>query len=429
MQKTIAWDVGSGNIYLDYTGVGNGTIVVTSDDNDVDQQRSKTLTITAGSLTKTVTVVQGASPNFKTSNSKFIILSNGDTFNVTEQQMYNSTHTDEEFETILDSIPSKLNYIADLEGQLSQLGFGYTTCSTASNNAAKVVTISNFILLKGGIIGVYFTNVISTTGTTLNISSTGAKDIYYHGTALPANLIKARTVVMLQYDGTRYNVIKYEPIVRYFGDYVDLGLPSGLLWAKKNLDLRQPSGFCVSEYQYECAFFSWGNVDPHYPTSDTTLDYVFKDSNYNTTTGKNASYSAGIAGGAYDASTQLIGKPWHIPSQADCNELLSYCIYIDANGDEIPSSTNDKRITLNGITGLRLKSTVNGNTLFLPACGYGYTTNALSSDAWVDKGAVTAFWTSSGKSSTDAYVFSGESSAVSVTDVRRYRGYPIRPVQ
>lgn len=84
MQKTIAWDVGSGNIYLDYTGQGNGTIVVTSDDNDVDQQRSKTLTITAGSVSRNVTVVQGASPNFKTSNGKFIILSDGDTFNVAE---------------------------------------------------------------------------------------------------------------------------------------------------------------------------------------------------------------------------------------------------------------------------------------------------------------------------------------------------------
>lgn len=87
MQKTIAWDTGSGNIYLDYTGQGNGTITVTSDDNDIDQQRSKILTITAGDVSATVTVVQEASPNFKTSNSKFIVLSNGDTFNVTEPQV------------------------------------------------------------------------------------------------------------------------------------------------------------------------------------------------------------------------------------------------------------------------------------------------------------------------------------------------------
>ena len=62
--------------------------------------------------------------------------------------------------------------------------------------------------------------------------------------------------------------------------FVDMGLPSGLLWAKRNLDATQANGFAASEYQYECSFFSWGNTDPHNPTSnDSFAPYSFGSTN------------------------------------------------------------------------------------------------------------------------------------------------------
>lgn len=61
--KTIAWTTGTGNITLTYTGQGDGTILVSSDDN-TGAARSQTITIqtTAGTpvVTRTVTINQAA---------------------------------------------------------------------------------------------------------------------------------------------------------------------------------------------------------------------------------------------------------------------------------------------------------------------------------------------------------------------------------
>ena len=43
--RTIAWETGEGNIYLDYTGNGNGNIVVTSDPNNLGVPRSKQIVV------------------------------------------------------------------------------------------------------------------------------------------------------------------------------------------------------------------------------------------------------------------------------------------------------------------------------------------------------------------------------------------------
>lgn len=78
----IPWTTGSGNITLTFTGQGNGTVVVSSDDNNLDTERSQVLTISGGGLSRNVTVTQGAAPNFRTSDGKFIRLSDGKYFNV-----------------------------------------------------------------------------------------------------------------------------------------------------------------------------------------------------------------------------------------------------------------------------------------------------------------------------------------------------------
>jgi alcohol dehydrogenase class IV len=57
--KTIAWDTGSGNITLTYTGQGNGSVFVMSDPNDSQITRSKTITIktTLGAGAKVLSVI------------------------------------------------------------------------------------------------------------------------------------------------------------------------------------------------------------------------------------------------------------------------------------------------------------------------------------------------------------------------------------
>ena len=62
--KSIAWDSGGGYITLTYTGSGNGSISVTSDENPLSTSRSKTITIqtVGGAITKNLTISQGACP-------------------------------------------------------------------------------------------------------------------------------------------------------------------------------------------------------------------------------------------------------------------------------------------------------------------------------------------------------------------------------
>lgn len=57
--KTIAWNTGSGNITLTYTGQGNGSISVASDENDSFDERSQSFDIvtTAGSPEKAVSIL------------------------------------------------------------------------------------------------------------------------------------------------------------------------------------------------------------------------------------------------------------------------------------------------------------------------------------------------------------------------------------
>lgn len=58
----IPWTTGNGNITLTYTGQGNGTITVSSSDNKSSVERSQTLTISGGGITRQITVRQDAKP-------------------------------------------------------------------------------------------------------------------------------------------------------------------------------------------------------------------------------------------------------------------------------------------------------------------------------------------------------------------------------
>lgn len=70
------------------------------------------------------------------------------------------------------------------------LGIGYGTCDTAASTVAKVVTLSNYTLVVGGIVSVKFTYDVPASAT-MNINSKGAKSIYHKGAAIKTGVIKA----------------------------------------------------------------------------------------------------------------------------------------------------------------------------------------------------------------------------------------------
>lgn len=83
-QVTIPWSTGSGNIVLTFTGLGNATVIVTSDDNSLDVARSQDITVKTvdGSVRRTVTITQAAGPNFRLSDGKAMELNDGKYLNI-----------------------------------------------------------------------------------------------------------------------------------------------------------------------------------------------------------------------------------------------------------------------------------------------------------------------------------------------------------
>lgn len=83
----------------------------------------------------------------------------------------------------------------------------YGTCSTAAATAAKVVSCSNFALITGAEITVKFTTTNTAANPTLNVNSTGAKAIYYRGSAISAGYLAANRTYTFRYNGNQYDLV------------------------------------------------------------------------------------------------------------------------------------------------------------------------------------------------------------------------------
>ena len=348
-------------------------------------------------------------------------------------RFYNGVWT----EWTLTSTPEYLRPYANLAALTSAVykGQWYGDCTTAADTAAKTCTISGFLAVPTSVVTVHFAsaiNVVASTlnGTTatLNISSTGAKPILYKGVPVQPGVVRAGNLVTMQYDGTNYNIIGIEGLESSAVPsnlYVDMGLPSGTLWATRNIDITQPNGFAASEYQYECSFFSWGNTDGHNPTSSASFSpYDWGSANDGPYASTPGSKIMGQLSPSQDFARANCGAPWRLPTTADFAELFANIEYIDAQGSVIASSTTDKRTTMNSITGLRIRSTVNGNIIFFPCSGYGY------GASWGNRGANGYYWSSSLNSATNGrFLFFYSGGVLPQYNNNRFNGFAARPVQ
>ena len=306
---------------------------------------------------------------------------------------FDITQTDAQLQAILDKIQPLVN-----TGSTAPLGFGYGECSTAGATAAKTVSITNTVLTPGGVIAVNFVNAFTASSPTLSVNGSAAKPIKLYGNAMPMGKVHANTILVMYYDGTQFNVIGIQSQTAAAPTgFVDLALPSGLLWCEHNVGASTP-------YEHGL-YFSWGNVEGHAEGSG----YDFSDAVYAQTAG--AALTGNIAvGNTYDMARHNMGAPCRLPTSGEFAELNSNC----------DSEWTDE----DGVAGRRFTSRVNGNSIFFPASGY-YNGTSLSS-----RGSYGRYWSSTWYSETTARLLHFLSTGVNPQNdsYRRY-GFSVRAVQ
>jgi len=193
-------------------------------------------------------------------------------------------------------------------------------------------------------------------------------------------------------------------------DLVDLGLPSGLLWAKGNIVKDANGNYSVgNETDYGC-YFSWGNIVGH----NNGEGYDFGTSNsgpYASTPGKQVSHDIASNDAAHDAALATLGGSYRMPTKAEFKELYD--------------NTDNEWTTIDGVAGRKfMKKTDHSVYVFFPAAGYGYGTSIN------DVGSYGGYWSSSWLSADDAYgLYFSSSSVYPQLNYHRYLGFSVRAVQ
>lgn len=195
-------------------------------------------------------------------------------------------------------------------------------------------------------------------------------------------------------------------------EYVDLGLPSGTLWATCNVGASSPEEY--GEY------FAWGETSPR--DEYNWANYMYCKGSETTMTKYCTQSEYGYNGftdnlpeleSSDDAATAYWGNRWQMPSIEQCEELI--------NSD----LTTTQWTAQNGTNGYKITSKSNGNSIFLPAAGcildtsdYGpgsfgyYRTRSLSTSK-----------------SSNACCLNFLINNIRMLDMNRYYGQSVRPVR
>ena len=160
-------------------------------------------------------------------------------------------------------------------------------------------------------------------------------------------------------------------------EYVDLGLPSGLKWAKCNVGAKKETDY--GDY------FMWGSAEPNTADdciwtnykycngSDRTLTKYCTNSYYGTVDNKTALDPED------DAATHIMGGDWRMPTDNDFQELLDNTTIewvTDFNGS--------------GVNGMKFISKADATKyIFIPASGH------RGSSSFYCQGSQGGIWSSS----------------------------------
>lgn len=166
-------------------------------------------------------------------------------------------------------------------------------------------------------------------------------------------------------------------------EWIDLGLPSGLLWATCNIGATNPEDYGD--------LFAYG---------ETRSKSVFGNNNY-------YSSSYGCLSYSNDAASVNWGRGWRMPTKIEFEELINNCTW--------------KWVTQNGKKGYKVIGP-NGNSIFLPAAGYSPDNGRHCTER---NG---TYWSSNAGSDGHAWTLYFYLGTYKTHEYLRYWGHSIRPV-
>ena len=167
---------------------------------------------------------------------------------------------------------------------------------------------------------------------------------------------------------------------------INLGLPSGTLWADRNLGADTPEAY--GDY------FRFGEKTPF---TEDSPEYLFDE------------ISDNIAKTLKDAVTLTLGMDCHTPTLDQIEELMLNCVW--------------EWTTVKGVKGYRVTGP-NGNNIFIPAAGYRYN----SSGELFLVGVFGRYWSATPNNTKYGHNLNFYSSYRGWSDSFRDEGLSVRPV-
>ena len=177
---------------------------------------------------------------------------------------------------------------------------------------------------------------------------------------------------------------------------VDLGLPSGTLWAKHNVGAK-----LETEYG---DLFAWGATKPYRVEGSTVYDNT-------------ANYSASRANSIQrdlnpneDAATVNMGAGWRMPTKQQLQELIDY--------------TTNEWTAIGGVNGRKFTSKADTSKyIFFPAAG------DVGGSSLSSHGGYVGVWSRSRGSSAYGWSLNSNSGNLNVSTISRYYGFSVRGVR
>ena len=183
-------------------------------------------------------------------------------------------------------------------------------------------------------------------------------------------------------------------------EHVNLGLPSGTLWATCNVGATSP--------EQTGLYFAFGETTGYSAEQVKNRERLFIEGEYLARSADSISKDLTLE---QDAANHYMGGNWRMPTYDDWQELFDNC------DDTWPDDYNGT-----GVAGMMFTSKVNGNSVFLPAAGYCFYSSVYN------VGSEGEYWSASGATLLNAWFISFHSGGVGVNHYYKWCGHPVRGV-